>query len=399
MVVVPPPPATGQVDGFIDDLINVFLDTDDNCRRQPHVVPLAVHVTSRPHAGDDIEPLPRCTLLSIKKLLAEGTPKEILQTILGWIVDARRLLIALPHDKFTAWMADLDQFSRSQHCSFESLHSLVGQLNHAAFIIPLARHFLGRLLWDLLESNANKRRPVQLSFQVRADLLGLWKALLGRARDGISLNLVTTRQPTRICFSDSCPLGIGGWNLRGKAWRIRIPRSSPLYGNKRINNFLEFLGMAINIRLECECPNWASGSDEEPCILAPGDNTSAIRWLHRTSHLDPNSTAHAAHLRLARDLAPRIILQSNACISSQHVKGEDNFIADLLSFAGTDREKKAHPIAFDDPDNDTLTQRFHEFYPSPIPQTFAISQLPSDILSWALQALRTAKLSFHETQN
>ena len=44
----------GRVDGFIDDLlINVFADTQANCRIQPQVVPLAMHVTSRPHAGVD----------------------------------------------------------------------------------------------------------------------------------------------------------------------------------------------------------------------------------------------------------------------------------------------------------------------------------------------------------
>jgi hypothetical protein len=38
----------GRVDGFIDDLINVFVDSPVNCGRQPHVVPLAMHITSRP---------------------------------------------------------------------------------------------------------------------------------------------------------------------------------------------------------------------------------------------------------------------------------------------------------------------------------------------------------------
>jgi hypothetical protein len=47
----------GRVDDFIDDLINVFADTPDNCRIQPHVVPLAIHITSRPHAGDDKKPI------------------------------------------------------------------------------------------------------------------------------------------------------------------------------------------------------------------------------------------------------------------------------------------------------------------------------------------------------
>ncbi|KAI2508556.1 hypothetical protein MHU86_5848 [Fragilaria crotonensis] len=45
---IPPTKAGGRVDGFIDDLINVFLDTPANCLRQPHIVPLAMHLTSRP---------------------------------------------------------------------------------------------------------------------------------------------------------------------------------------------------------------------------------------------------------------------------------------------------------------------------------------------------------------
>ena len=57
----------GRVDDFIDDLINVFVDTPVNCKLQPHVVPLAIHITSRPHAGDDKEPIIRRPLLSPAK--------------------------------------------------------------------------------------------------------------------------------------------------------------------------------------------------------------------------------------------------------------------------------------------------------------------------------------------
>ena len=71
MSVVPAPILRGKVDGFIDDLILVFWDTDGNVDRLPHAVPLAMYVTSRPHAGDDNEPLPRRDILSIPKLKNE----------------------------------------------------------------------------------------------------------------------------------------------------------------------------------------------------------------------------------------------------------------------------------------------------------------------------------------
>ena len=91
--------SVGRVDGFIDDLINVFLDTPENCKRQPYVVPLAMHVTSRPHAGDSNEPITRRNLLSVPKLLAEGSCDEV-QIVLGWRIDTRRMLVALPDDKY-----------------------------------------------------------------------------------------------------------------------------------------------------------------------------------------------------------------------------------------------------------------------------------------------------------
>jgi hypothetical protein len=102
-----PPVITGRVDGFIDDLINVLLDTLENCRCQAHVVPLAMFVTSRPHAGDTQEPILQRAILSMEKLATEGTPEEI-QIVLGWLIDTRRLLVALPQDKFEALLKSLD---------------------------------------------------------------------------------------------------------------------------------------------------------------------------------------------------------------------------------------------------------------------------------------------------
>jgi hypothetical protein len=101
------------------------------------------------------------------------------------------------------------------------------------------------------------------------------------------MNLIVTRRPNRLVWSDSCPYGIGGFRLHnGRAWRIRIPKASILYGSDRVNNLLEFLGMAINIWLECLDRKEESYS----CILALGDNTSAVGWLHNSSRLVSNGT-------------------------------------------------------------------------------------------------------------
>jgi hypothetical protein len=385
MAVIIPPIETGKVDVFIDDLIDTFPDTPENLARKPHVVPLAMHVTSRPHAGKD-EPILRRDILSLPKLLAEGAPAEQ-QIVLGWLLDTRRLLVSLPEDKYLAWVAAIENFIKSKGGTKEGIDTLEGQLNHAAYVIPLARHFLTRLR-TASNSRTNKKSWIKITRLLLADL-ELWIELLRRANVGISMNLIVTRRPNRLNWSDSCPFGLGGFLLKsGRAWRLRIPKESILYGSPKINNLLEFLGMAVNIWLEC------LDADEQDCILSIGDNTSAVGWLHNSSRLSHKCAAHEAHLVVARQVA-LLVLNAGCCLASQHIRGDLNVIADLLSFSGgiTRAGGKRHPIAFDDPPNNILTQRFHLYYMEQIPENFKISQLPSEILSWVLSILRIAASS------
>jgi len=344
-----------------------------------------MHVTSRPHAGE-AEPILRRDILSLPKLLAEGAPAEQ-QIVLGWLLDTRRLRVSLPDDKYQAWVEAINGFIKSKGGAKEDLDTLEGQLNHAAYVIPLARHFLTRLR-SAKNSRTNKKSWIKLTLLLLADL-ELWIELLKRANVGISMNLIVTRRPNRLNWSDSCPFGLGGFLLKsGRAWRIRIPKDSILYGHPKINNLLEFLGMAVNIWLEC------LDADEQDCILSLGDNTSAVGWLHNSSRLNPKWAAHAAHLVVARHVA-LLVLNAGCCLASQHIQGDLNTVADLLSFSGdiTRAGGKRHPIAFDDPPNDILTKRFHLYYAAQIPKNFEIYQLPSEILSWVSSVLQTAASS------
>ena len=54
------------------------------------------------HAGATQESILQRAILSMEKLIKEGTPKEA-QIILGWLLDMWRLPVALPlQDKFDA---------------------------------------------------------------------------------------------------------------------------------------------------------------------------------------------------------------------------------------------------------------------------------------------------------
>lgn len=216
--------ATSRKDCFIDDIVNVFLDDGQGNLKEGHVVPLAIQAMSRPLASAEEEPLPRRPLLAPKKMAAEGRPSEV-QVVLGWELDTRKLQVALPVDKFRAWSEDIERIIRDGKASKEVLATAVGRLNHASYLIPLSRHFLS----DLREKSAFRRDRKQVARLSRSELgdLSLWVTFLEQARREISMNLLTERTPTHLAWSDSCPVGLGGYTLGGRAWRFKIPSDAP----------------------------------------------------------------------------------------------------------------------------------------------------------------------------
>ena len=100
------------------------------------------------------------------------------------------------------------------------------------------------------------------------------------------------RTPTKIAWSDSCPFGIGGYTLKGWAWRIRVPSEAPFYGDDTVNNVLEFLGMAISVLLLLD--EAAQDQEDHPCLLVLGDNTSAVSWIFHSGCIASSSRYYPA---------------------------------------------------------------------------------------------------------
>ena len=128
-----------------------------------------------------------------------------------------------------------------------------------------------------------------------------------------------------------------------------MPPDSPLYGDDTTNNFLEFLALAVNTWLHIV----ELGPDAtEECMLPLADNTSALGWLFRSGRLDKDSKYFTPVQLVARHLAT-VILNSGHCLAGQHLAGEHNIVADLLSFAGNQRGYP-YPLAPDFPDDETI---------------------------------------------
>jgi hypothetical protein len=247
---------------YIDDLFNCYLQ-----RHLPHgheILPFVLELLGcPPNAGDPIE---RDDVLSISKFLAEATPSEV-KTILGWVVDTRRLLLSLPSNKVRAWSALIQvMLDDPRKVSYEDLDTLIGRLNHCGFLIPQARHFMGRI--RTAKHSASKRRYTRLSLDVQLDL-GLWLGFIHSAGIGIDMNNLTFRHPAHVWRVDASEHGLGGYSLiTGKAWRFEIPVHLRLRASL---NSLEHLASYIQIAFEAA----PSGLPPSSVILTGTDSTTA----------------------------------------------------------------------------------------------------------------------------
>jgi hypothetical protein len=214
MAVTIPVTHTARVHTFIDDLINCFLDTESNRATQPHVVPLAMHCTSRPHAGND-KPITRRDILSSPKLIAEGAPREE-KIVLVWMINTHLLLVKLPRNKQEDSGSGITQNSPRHHTC---RHRLPGRKTQPRRLPcspcpPL-------LDQAPIAHKLNRKQQQQMTASKNVSLdCGLWGGFLKKASQGTSVNRVTVRQPTQLAASDSCPFGIGGFLSEGRAWRI-----------------------------------------------------------------------------------------------------------------------------------------------------------------------------------
>jgi hypothetical protein len=295
-----------------------------------------------------------------------------LLVILGWQINTRTLTLALLKKKFSLWHQDLVQTTKTKKISLQKLETIIGRLNHAATACPLMRYYLNRLrhILELWKKESMSKTKEQYLPKSAISNLQLWRdSFLPKIHNGISLNIITYRRPTIICWSDACPKGLRGYNHDGLAWRWKIP---PEY-QRRVqnkNNTLEFLASLIAVWFTIK----ANIQHPYPCFLALGDNSSAVGWLHKANiDAENNLPLHEAARKFAQ-----ILMRHNCCLYSQHIKGVQNNVADALS--------RMH---------DNSPEELHHYisssFPTQVPNTFHIDPLPLEISSWMISWLQKFK--------
>jgi hypothetical protein len=121
------------------------------------------------------------------------------------------------------------------------------------------------------------------------------------AHRGMSINLLVLQTPTRIAWSDSSLFGIGGYTLQGNAWRVRVLKDCPFYGDDSVNNVLEF---PWDGHLSPPTHRQSAEDKEKfPCLFVLVDNTSAISWLFKLGRVPRSSRYYHAVKLIAQHVA------------------------------------------------------------------------------------------------
>jgi hypothetical protein len=346
---------------YLDDIFGAFLERYG--ARGAAAIPLALHMIGRPHGTEGEESFPRDDLLAISKFLAEAKPSES-KVILGWRINTRLFTVSLPAEKHFLWKRDIELIlvRRLEPVPAKVLERLMGRLNHAAVVVPLSRHFTGRLYQALGRAKAAGR--VLLNENQTQDLQ-LWLKFLDAGARGISINRLVCRWPTRVIRVDACPQGIGGYCLSsGIAWRYQLPED--LLGRASLNA-LEFLAAYIGAKVEVNHgPRWTP----EDTMLSQGDSTSAAGWINKSSFND----ACPIHLAIARAFAS-LCMEKEINHYTQWFPGKKNIVADALSrdFEFTDGE---------------ITKLLQLSNPPLLPQNFRIIKLHETLISHIGDLLR-----------
>jgi hypothetical protein len=273
LVVDVPVDGRGLGDVFIDDTLTQVVDLpgSDNVLRGERAVLLAVHILARPLLPQ--EPIPREAMAALLKLLAEAGMQET-KTMLGWFLNFRTLVISLPDNKAIAWSNEIKEMLEEGKTKAKRLERNIGRFVNVGMILPYVHHFLARMR-SLLKKAKKRNSAVPIPLPVQEDLK-LMSRIIKRAHQGVDMNNLAHSFPNVVLKNDSCPFGLGGFNIVGDGWRWIIP---PELRFRAPNNLLEHLANIVSIKLELLNGNIKKGD----CVLTMTDSIVSTAWLRKSN--------------------------------------------------------------------------------------------------------------------
>ncbi len=322
--------------------------------------------------------------ISVKKLKqGEGmwaTKKEIL----GWLFDGTTRCINLPANKTQKIMDSLKQLTRKKTIRLGELEKLNGKLMHATIGIPNGRGLLSPIIATIAKQPKTrnyKERSIRLNSATKQALVD-WKTLLPLA----------TRYPTPCTDLIPAPTDYGGYCDASKAgaggvwfglarklppivWRVPFPseiQAAVVSANNPkgtiSNSDLEMMGLLLQwLVLE------RVADLQHAHVACWCDNTPTVAWATRLLSTKATNAA-----RILRILALRMLDCQASPITTQHIAGELNTMADFASRSfNTQPEKR------------TFLTEFESRFPLPQNASWNLCCLPNATVGRVLSTLST----------
>ena len=238
-------------------------------------------------------------------------PSQIIE-FAGIHLDSVDMSASLPKDKITKFTHHIDLLMDQKTAQLKQIQALAGMLNFACGIIAPARAFSRRLI-DLTIGLSKPYHHKKISYHVKQDLLVWRKFLTSHNRKTFFLDFRFISQETLQFYTDaSSTIGYGGFF--GHRWFSG--RWSPQDKNYNIA-LLELFPICVAIKL------WGPALANK-CIQINSDNIAVVHILNSSTSKDP----------LLMSLLRILILDCmtfNLFIQSQHIPGQFNTVADMIS--------------------------------------------------------------------
>lgn len=311
---------------WVDDHVLIAAALGSNCKETERSLRAAILAVLGPAAINE-------------EKFTKWNPK---QKILGLIFDSTANTVSVPQDKIEKALALVVQAYHSPELSRKSYRSLLGCLRHVATCFRPARAFLQRL--RRREPFLHRWQTVNMSDAMRQDLIWWYYILNNHALNGISLEYFNTLPPPDISIevdaSDTGLCAIDTLQKRTLVYKFNSEERHLIAATKATPN----VGFDINYRelLSCAFAVFQWGTSWAAAFPATNrsiplhihfkiDNTSAISWQSKLS--SPNPRAQTI-IRLLSIWETTMGLR----ISSSHIAGEDNVIADAGSRSSNDAQ-------------------------------------------------------------
>jgi hypothetical protein len=333
--------------------------------------------------------------ISAKKLAAGDGNFDLRKEMIGFVFDGVKQTVHLPPAKASAYIKETHTMLRRKTVPLKKLQMLVGKLWHASIILPAAKGFFSPINDAMRGSPALIGLGTDLEVRVAMeDLISLMHLLSSRPTH---VHELVPDMPHHVGYHDAAAEGAGG------VWFSLSDDTPPVVWREE---FLEDIarevvlvdmpnGRLTNLDLELAAEVLAVGfaleqrTSKHTPLGTLCDNTPTVSWVDKMALKSKSPTAG----RLLQGLAFMLYCAQAGCLTTVHVPGEENVMADIASRPSKAKQLFRSMSALSDIN---FRLSFDTVFPLPNNQRWTLAAVPCWLRSNVFETLHGKQLALQQ---